>query len=66
MLTDLLIRCRLLEMQVILTELLAKFTFSLPGETFVRYAGTQFPSDSEGVKGLWLSVERVQAVNGGV
>ncbi|KAJ7894571.1 cytochrome P450 [Mycena leptocephala] len=59
-------RFALLEMQVILTELLAKFTFSLPGDTFVRYAGTQFPSDSEGVKGLWLSVERVQAVNGGI
>ncbi|KAJ7455752.1 cytochrome P450 [Mycena latifolia] len=54
-------RFALLEMQVLLTELLAKFSFSLPKDTVVRaqYSGTQFPVDREGVKGLWLTVERV-------
>ncbi|KAJ7455755.1 cytochrome P450 [Mycena latifolia] len=54
-------RFAVVEMQVILTQLLAKFSFSLPKDSVVRarYSGTQFPADSEGVKGLWLSVERV-------
>ncbi|KAJ7455837.1 cytochrome P450 [Mycena latifolia] len=54
-------RFAVVEMQVILTQLLAKFSFSLPKDSIVRarLSGTQFPADSEGVKGLWLSVERV-------
>jgi hypothetical protein len=56
-----LIQCSILEMQVILTELLAKFSFSLPEDSVVRarFAGTQFPVDNEGVKSLWLFVERL-------
>ncbi|KAJ6541672.1 cytochrome P450 [Mycena capillaripes] len=54
-------RFAILEMQVILTELLAKFAFSLPKDSVVRayLAGTQLPADSAGMKCLWLSVERV-------
>ncbi|KAJ7455741.1 cytochrome P450 [Mycena latifolia] len=39
---------------VILTQLLANFAFSLPKDSVVRarFSGTQFPADSEGVKGL--------------
>jgi hypothetical protein len=48
-------------MQVILTELLAKFSFSLPKDDLVRarFSGTLFPVDCEGVKGVRLSVERL-------
>ncbi|KAJ7480663.1 cytochrome P450 [Mycena latifolia] len=54
-------RFAILEMQVILAELLAKFLFSLPKDGVVRarLSGTQFPVDSKGAKGLWLSVERI-------
>ncbi|KAJ7455717.1 cytochrome P450 [Mycena latifolia] len=54
-------RFALLEMQVLLTELLAKFSFSPLKDGVVRahFAGSQFPVDGEGVKGLWLSVEPV-------
>ncbi|KAJ6583075.1 cytochrome P450 [Mycena vulgaris] len=50
-----------LEMQVILSELVAKFSVSLPEDSIVRarVADSQFPVDGEGQKGLWLSVERV-------
>ncbi|KAJ6601143.1 cytochrome P450 [Mycena vulgaris] len=54
-------RFAVLEMQVVVTELLGKFSFCLPEESDVRarLSATQFPVDSEGDKGLWLSVERV-------
>ncbi|KAJ7212656.1 cytochrome P450 [Mycena pura] len=54
-------RFALLEMQVILVELLAKFSFSLSENSVVRghLSGIQFPVDDEGIKGLWLSVEQV-------
>jgi hypothetical protein len=54
-------RCSILEMQVILTELLGKFSFSLPEDSVVRtrLGGTQCLVDNEGVKGLWLFVERL-------
>ncbi|KAJ7447214.1 cytochrome P450, partial [Mycena latifolia] len=55
-------RFALLEMQVVLTELLAKFSFSLPVDSVVRshFSAIQFPVDGEGAKGLWLSVERLE------
>jgi hypothetical protein len=48
-------------MQVILAELVGKFSFSLPEHSIVRvhFSGTQFPVDGDGAKGLWLSVERI-------
>ncbi|KAJ7447232.1 cytochrome P450 [Mycena latifolia] len=51
-------RFAILQMQVILAELLAKFSFSHP-EDGVRahLATTLFPVDSKGAKGLWLTVE---------
>ncbi|KAJ7455721.1 cytochrome P450 [Mycena latifolia] len=54
-------RFALLEMQVILTELVRKFSFALPKDSVVRvhFSATQFPVDGEGAKGLWLSVERI-------
>ena len=52
---------RLLEMQVILTELLAKFSVSLPENSVIRarLSTVQFPVDNEGAKGLHLAVERL-------
>ncbi|KAJ6601136.1 cytochrome P450 [Mycena vulgaris] len=52
-------RFALLEMQVVVTELVAKFSFSLPEDSVVRarVSGSQFPIDNEGRKSLWLSVE---------
>lgn len=52
---------RLLEMQVILTELLAKFSVSLPENNVIRarLSTVQFPVDNEGAKGLHLAVERL-------
>lgn len=46
-------------MQVVVTELVAKFSFSLPEDSVVRarVSGSQFPIDNEGRKSLWLSVE---------
>ncbi|KAJ7455728.1 cytochrome P450 [Mycena latifolia] len=54
-------RFALLEMQVILVELVGKFSFALPKDSVVRvhFSATQFPVDGEGAKGLWLSVERL-------
>ncbi|KAJ6601129.1 cytochrome P450 [Mycena vulgaris] len=54
-------RFAILEMQVLVTELLAKFSFSVPEDSSVRVrlSATQFPVDSEGQKGLCLSVERI-------
>ncbi|KAJ7470221.1 cytochrome P450 [Mycena galericulata] len=54
-------RFALLEMQVILAELVGKFSFSLPKDSVVRahLSATQFPVDGEGAKGLWLSVARL-------
>ncbi|KAJ7665635.1 cytochrome P450 [Mycena rosella] len=48
----------ILEKQVIFTEVLGKYLFSLPEDNVVRsrIAATHFPVDGEGVKGLWLSV----------
>ncbi|KAJ6601147.1 cytochrome P450 [Mycena vulgaris] len=59
-------RFALLEMQVILTEVLATFSFSLPEDSIVRarLSATQFPVDSNGAKGLWFSVELVDSRTG--
>jgi hypothetical protein len=48
-------------MQVLLTELLAKFSFSLPEDSVVRarFGGSQRLVDGEGEEGLWLFVERL-------
>ncbi|KAJ7726387.1 cytochrome P450 [Mycena metata] len=60
-------RFALLEMQVLLTEILPRFKFSLPANSVVRaqLSTTQFPANTEGVKSLLLSVER-SAGTGGV
>lgn len=52
---------RLLEMQVILTELLAKFSVSLPENNIIRarLSTVQFPVDNKGAKGLHLVVGRL-------
>jgi hypothetical protein len=52
---------RLLEMQVILTELLAKFSLSVPENNVIRarLSTVQFPVDNEGAKGLHLAVKRL-------
>jgi cytochrome P450 len=54
-------RFALLEMQVILTELVAKFSVSLPENNVIRarLSTVQFPVDNEGAKGLHLAVERL-------
>ncbi|KAJ7268974.1 cytochrome P450 [Mycena rebaudengoi] len=54
-------RFALLEMQVILTELLAKFSVSLPENNIIRarLSTVQFPVDNKGAKGLHLVVGRL-------
>lgn len=54
-------RFAILEMQVMLTELVSKFSFSLPEDSDVKahLSAIQFPVDRGEAKGLWLTVEPV-------
>ncbi|KAJ7292658.1 cytochrome P450 [Mycena rebaudengoi] len=54
-------RFSVLEMQVILAELVAGFSFKLPDDCTVKplYAGLLVPITNEGVKGLPLFIERI-------
>ncbi|KAK6974518.1 cytochrome P450 [Favolaschia claudopus] len=54
-------RFAIMEMQIIICELLGKFSFSLPSDHFlrVRYTETLQPADAEGKKSLRLNVKRV-------
>ncbi|KAK7028672.1 cytochrome P450 [Favolaschia claudopus] len=54
-------RDRIMEMQIIICELLGKFSFSLPANHFlrVRYTETLQPADAEGKKSLRLDVKRL-------
>ncbi|KAK7002331.1 cytochrome P450 [Favolaschia claudopus] len=54
-------RDRIMEMQIIICELLGKFSFSLPANHFlrIRYTETLQPADAEGKKSLRLDVKRL-------